>query len=514
VVEADFVLALNAARYLEEGRDQVVSKLLNDIPERVRGLSDLEFEIAQAVRSSLPISESHEPQLRMLMKGDDIIGGAAISRLVELKGATIKDELLLLLLEAREDFNHCPRIGEALKLYATNDDIRKIAVWADSLQDKMVPDFDRDKVAGFIRGAARFLDGLDLTEVSQELFSKAGSWKVPNLRIEILRDVLDKHHSTASLDLAAELLLKGVDNIAATIHSITNSDEPDCNLSWSSFNTDHVDRLEFLILGPHESFGGYVLKDLCAARSDLADWVKHRASKKSGLAKAFLLYFASAINMPAVFDAIGKLTAMNEEERRQEPTHLLNLIDIYWAGKEDLFVQLLRLRDTQLVLSLLGYVIPYWNPSLGSLEIGPIEWWLEWMMEQGDLSGSWFCEHLGGLFADHLKDEARDAFVTEFNKSGSKFRRLLLDFILPFRRDLTTDAFSEDTISFLLADLGQDRGRPTSFLGHLLGVTATEQFVTERLLPLLPDAKSPFLESLQNALRQAGSRHGRRYVSG
>jgi hypothetical protein len=115
------------------------------------------------------------------------------------------------------------------------------------------------------------------------------------------------------------------------------------------------------------------------------------------------------------------------------------------------------------------------------------------------------------LFGRVLNAAGRQALLAEFNKSDSKFRRLLADFILLQRSDLTTDAFSEDGISFLLADLNR-AGSAVGFVGHLLGVTATEQFVTERLLPLLSEAKPPLSENLRRVLKQAGSRHGRRYV--
>ena len=75
----------------------------------------------------------------------------------------------------------------------------------------------------------------------------------------------------------------------------------------------------------------------------------------------------------------------------------------------------------------------------------------------------------------------------------------------------TTDVFNEDAISFMLADLNRE-GSTHTFREHLLSSTATEKFVTERLLPLLPDAKPPLLINLKSVLKQAGTRHGRRYV--
>jgi hypothetical protein len=199
-------------------------------------------------------------------------------------------------------------------------------------------------------------------------------------------------------------------------------------------------------------------------------------------------------------------------EKRQEQTisllqHIIH-IEFDWAGREELFVKLLKLRDKRLALGMFGGSCPPSVPNLGNLEIGPIDWWLEWIMEEADTY--WFCEQLGGLFAEHLDNDAKDKFVSEFNKSGSKFRQLLLRFVLPHRSDIITEVFSEDAISFLLADLNKESDG-SSFRGRLLGMTATEQFISERLLPLLPGAQQPLLKNLQNTLRQAGSRHGRRF---
>lgn len=100
--------------------------------------------------------------------------------------------------------------------------------------------------------------------------------------------------------------------------------------------------------------------------------------------------------------------------------------------------------------------------------------------------------------------------MAEFNKAESKYRAVITNIILYRNNEITTDDFSMDAISFLLTDLGRME-ISDSWRGHLLGQTATEQFVYERLLPLLPEAKAPLLTNLKNVIRQAGSRHGRRY---
>ena len=123
-----------------------------------------------------------------------------------------------------------------------------------------------------------------------------------------------------------------------------------------------------------------------------------------------------------------------------------------------------------------------------------------------------FRDRLSTLLAKLTSVETYDALVLEFNRPTSKFRRVLCNIFLN-RYDISIDMFHEDAISFLISDLSQEKN-VSNFRGHFLGHIATEQFVTERLLPLLSDAKSPFLENLRSVLKQSGSRHGRRYLAG
>lgn len=513
VIKADFALALNAAKYLEVGRDEVVSKLLSEIPERIQASGRLGFKIESAVRFGLALTVAHEPHLRTLIGCGDSLGAAAVLRLVALKGEEVKDELLQLLVDCCGDYNFCCNgIARALKPFATDEDAKKVSAWADSIQDTVTPDSDNDDTMGFTSGAATFLAGLDLSVIRREFLPPEESVGIPEIRARILCDILQDHHSTAALDFAGELLLRGVKKAATAIYFIATFAEPDSELSWASFTAAHVGYLISILDYADEIWALDALKCLCAARPDLAEAVKRGASKKSGIEKATLLYCVSPADCAPVFQALGELIEMSDEERREQPIRILRHVEFDWTGKEKLFVQLLRLRDMQLASALLGGSIPLRIPSLGDLEIGPIDWWLEWMMEVSYTgAGYWFLEQLGGLFAGYLNREVQHEFVAEFNKSGSKFRQLLRHSVLPPRSDITTEVFSEDAISFLLADLSRE-GRASYIYGHLLGSTATEQFVTERLLPLLPDAKQPLLKNLHEVLRQAGSRHARRYV--
>lgn len=518
VIQADFVLALNAAKYLEAGRDTIVSELLSEVPKLCRGETQFNWGLESAIRSSLPVNEAHETELRAIIECGNSLGGAAVIRLVELRGSKIKDEFLKLLFDKRSDYNFCVNgVARALKPFASQQDASMIAAWADMIQGELSADHDEDNTGGFTSGASVFLSALDLSVIRCELLPCDEETAIPEMRAKILCAVIREHYSTAALNFAGELLLRGVNKAAVTIYFIARFSKNTSELSWKSFTHQHVERLQMIVEADEENncWGLDALKYLCSARDDLASLIEQHASHKVGIAKAAFLYCVSPTNLAPIFDALRELSALSEEVRTREPLSLLKHIELDWAGQSELFVQLLRTRDVKVASALFGDVCPSNPLNLGNLEIGEIQWWLEWMLDVGKVSNyHWVQNQLGALFANHLSQEKRDLFLAEFNKAGSKYRRLLLSCVIPYFEDTTTDAFNEDTISFLLADLNRDGAGSSTFRDHLLGNTATERFIAERLLPLLPEAQDPLAENLRKILRQAGSRHGRRYLVG
>lgn len=516
VINADFALALNAVKYLESGRDEIVSNLLSEVPERGRGESSIAWDISRAIEVSLPITEVHESHLRAIIKCGGSLGAAAVVRLVSIKGKQMKQEILQMLVSERSDYNFCCNgIGRALLPFANEADAKKIAVWADEIQAVTTSDSEDDATGGFTSGAALFLSELDISVIRRELLPSNGLEVVPEIRARILCSILQKLHSTAALNLAAELLLRGVNEAATAIYFISHFAKHKDDLSWDSFTTSHISRLEVMLTDDVESWGIRALKCLCIARPDLRNFVEQTAITKFGVEKAVLLYSVYPADMAPIFQAMSELLELNEEDRRKAPIRALECIEIDWTGMEQLFVQLLRLRDAHLVRVLLGGSYPPDLPTLGNLEIGTIDWWLEWMLEISRTSNEsyWILQQLGGLFAEHLSPKVRAEFVAEFNKEDSNFRWLLLNYVLSHFNDISTDVFNEAAISFLLANLSREKN-VAFWHTTLLGSTATESFIVERLLPLLPDAQAPLAGNLKNVLRQAGQRHGRRYVDG
>ena len=132
------------------------------------------------------------------MKHGNIIGGAAAKRLVEFKGAAIKDELLQLLFDARDDYNFCCNgIAPVLAPFATVDDIKKVTDLADLIQSEVTPDSSDNVAHGFTYGAAKFLAGLDISAIEKGFLSPNKSIQISEVRARILCNFLWDGHNFA-----------------------------------------------------------------------------------------------------------------------------------------------------------------------------------------------------------------------------------------------------------------------------------------------------------------------------
>lgn len=513
VIDADLVLALNASKYIEHGRDEIVTRLLTATYHSSFDFHE-ELKAEQAVKTA-PISEIHEPQLRALMERSDLVGAAAVHRLVEIRGESVKAELLQSIFDRRNDYNYCCNgVAPAIVTLIVEEDIDTLSSLAGLLQAELASDSDEESALGFISGTSKLLEKFDLATIRKSFLPSLEVSSIPEGRARILCRVLEGRRSAASLELAAELLLRGIDRAATSIYFISKFRNREQQLSWSTFNLIHVDRLLSMLPDPKEAAWPLrALRLLCKARPDLAESVGNRALDAQGLLKAALLHCASPIDNQ-VFELLTEFAELSDEQRLKEPVHLFNQLDLSWAGHEALFVRLLKTKDTSISLSIIDCINFYRAPPLGKLEIGPIEWWLDWLSDESDSANvRWILwrERISRLFEEHLEPATRDMFVAEFNNPKSMYRRTLAVSVLLARNDLTTDDFVEDALSFLLASL-RDPKSVDPLHGHLLGSTATEPFVTERLLPLLSEVEEPFHTNLRLVLKQAGKRHGRRYM--
>lgn len=509
VISADFSLALNASKYLEVGRDEVVTALLSETLRRIENDPQTDWQISAAIERGLPLTDAHELPLRAIARHGNMTGGAAIRQLVKIKGEAVKDEFLHLLVEHCNDYNFCRNgVAPALKPFAKNQDIKKLAMWATELQTR---DRDtEDHMEGFASGAAAFMNDLDIDVLRKEFlpYVKSGS----AIHASILCDALQDTHTAKSLSLAADLLLLGAKKAPVTIYFIGNFAKQSESLSWEVFTIDHVRKL-LATIDTAEMWSLRALRCLCLARPDLAPEVIHSASQESGIRKALLLHSIPTPNAELFFETLHELTSMSISERTAQPIELLRNSKINWANREELLAQLLKTFDIRLISALLDGGVPVSIPNIGYLDIGPADLWIRWLEEitSSENADTWPLHQVGSLISRHTDHEMQSDFVAEFNRSDTKHRKVLSEYVLIYFNDLTTDDFSEDAISYLLADLAR-KEYETLFRPHVLASTSTERFINERLLPLLASAKAPLRTNIHNVLRHAGRRHGKRYL--
>ncbi len=513
IIDMDFRLAFSAVRFMEFGRDEVVERLLREIPNRIEVDWEERLGIAFALGSLLPVSSCHEPLLRKLIKLGNMVGGEAASRLLDIRGEEVAAELLELLVEKCDDYNFCQPIGEGLSLLNWNPDISRLVALADRVQARLSAK-EIDNYEGFDSALGNILNRSPLKTVYDAFYDCNKPLEEQKVKLSVLCDLLQKIESNEALKLSGTLILAGVVEATFSFHMIGvfRTKKFDLDLSW--FGEEHVRSLVKSICDhEYDGWGIEVLRDVCRTCPEIADLVRGDCLNTRGILRTVLLSAAAADDQGPVFDELNALCGYSPEQLSTEQFELLTHLQLNWAGHESLFVRLLQLRNTQLAWHLLEPVVMGHDANLGVLEIGPIEWWLEWIKgTMGTDDGWWFQNRLSRLFTTNLNPEVRDKFVKEFNRPDSPYRSVLARTILLARNDLSSDQFTDDSISFLLSDLAT-RKDIDSVTGHLFESTATEVFVIEQLLPLYTSAEEPLRKNLAKVLRQIGRRHGRRYIA-
>lgn len=451
VIEADFILAMRAAKYLEVDRDRVVSRLLSEIPRHTDKAFRTQLDIENAILYSLPITVSHEPELRELMRLGGSIAAGAVEKLVELRGELVKDELLAEMVRCSDDYNYCANgIAPALQSSITADDVSKILLLSDSLTECSLEATD-DEYTGLISGVETLLKLVPLGEIRSRFLSKGEVKDLSPIRSLLLCSIIHRRHSTEALELAAALLENGVNQAATTIYFIAHFHDG-ATLSWGAFNAKHIQRLITTAESDKENWSLKSLGLICAARTDLRLEVQQHAKKSSGIAKAALLFAADPSDFTAIFGALKELLQCDTKFRDGQPIELIQHIEIPWKGQEKLFVDLLNVRDTRLALALLESVD---EDSLSGFDLGhSLVWLLEWIAGETDGSRKyWLAYRLSLIIAAAPNVQAGLDLLAEFNNPSSQYRRLLARHILIRFTDITSDQFSEDAISFLLSEL-------------------------------------------------------------
>jgi hypothetical protein len=382
IIETDFSLALNAVKYLETGRGEVVTRLLKEIPTRAARYGNMDRRISYAVefgiQVALPISSCHEQLLREILRLRGTIGAAAASRLLELHGERMKGELIDSIFTRSTDYDYCTNVARTIRPYITANDVPDLAERAESaLHEYLSHGTDRGHFA-VDSALEELLAAIDVPTLRSVFLDHTNSPETQHDRMTLLAHVLTKHKCSESLALLAELLLAGETRAAFPICLMKYGKRSD-ELSWVCFQAAHTERLLTGILDVDNSRWSLdALQRICAMRPDLAVGTRRRADQFHGLTHGCVIHARHPTDTAPLFDALENLCSMPPEQRRKEPLHLLDGLKLDWHGHETLFVDLLRLRDTSLARALLEGIYNR-EETIGTIEIGPIEWWIDWL---------------------------------------------------------------------------------------------------------------------------------------
>jgi len=515
VLDADLVLALSAAKFVEDKTEEVVQKLLEELLIRLDALNLSNYSVQMAMRQGLPVTPRHATLLRQIIHSQTELAGPAAELLIDIEGERVKDELLEFIRKVPIDYNLCANhIGPGLKKFATLEDLEKVATWAEIFDDVGLDD---RSAQAFVSGVASFLNGLSLACVANRLMPRTSDELHSHpIRTKVLNELLGDVRSTAALAVALDLLMLGSMDAVTAIYFIVSYSHKEEIVDCGIIREPHIDKLiEIYIANADLEAARWILEAverICEKRPDLSVLVNSRLDRiQSPHRLALSLCVApKAARQAIIFEVLRNVvTGGGCDVKRLDA---LDIDGLDWKGNEGLILDLLRMRDASVASAVLGNGIPADLAGLGVVDLGDVSWWLDWIQElfnsdEHDLN--WVGRQISSFIAGHADKQGIRRILNEFNSASSKYRQILAEQVLSYFHSLTTDDLSEDAIGFSIGNL--IGGRSRSYLGHFLGAAATEAFVLERLLPLFAELDNPQAKRLRAVLDAAGSRHGKRY---
>lgn len=506
VMGADMELAVRASKYLEGAlRESVVEEILKSL---VASRSTVGHDrIDWVIEEHLVVSAVHAPYLWKLTDIGGTLGGVAAQLLAEELGPEVKKVLFEKMLLKTDDFNFGSHVGEALRRFVGPGDALEVA----NRIENLLPDATASReYHGLCVGVSNMLADCGVAEVCAAF----GPPKKDGIKMRILCDLLREHENDEAVQAMASLVLADVLPAIFSLHLMIAYPDKDHPIGPHNITKPLIEKIMARVGKEAGSrWAAEALRTAVTLRPDLANTVKREMRKSSGVRRASLAVCVREYR--EAWDELTKLQHMGPAELAEQPLNLIEAMsELDWVGHEELLISLLKIKNQKLAQPLLESLYGNAMEERGALkvDIGPIHWWIDWAEElSAEADPPWVVDRLFHLFSWALPDKTKNSFLDEFNSKSCKHRHVLSKFFLPKVARISTNDFSEDAISFLLSDLAK-RDKVDDWGDDLLAVTATEQFVSNRLMPLLPAATGPFRASLLAVLKKVGARHGRRYI--
>ncbi len=512
----DVELAIHAARFLEYGHANILSRLLEALLEIPR--QEFDWGAASSL-SRLPFQLEHEHLLRKLLARGERFAEPAIASLASVLGRKFKSELMDLAL-VRDTADEVARAASVqLAEFIEQVDIPIVVEYARSIELKPNDD-DESDAARLLRIPARALVKLPISTLREHFFATLGQGLNNDESVAaMLKDVLvdiqiyrDRTRDAVMLPevfaLANDLIIKGYHRASFPAYLMVSSDLTPRHLSMQQVDGRYL----ATVIGFIEH-GDKWAADLLGALSEhdqrIAKQIGDLVANYNGLFGDILRHLVTKDDAH-IFLALENI-ASSSDQQSLSPFALLDLEDLDWKGKGELWLRLLKRKDPVLAKLMLGGRIPVEVTGLEHINMGEPEPWLAWMLAlRQDKQDWWLFRQIANLLGRSSFPENGKRLLSHMEDSESPFRRIISRNILPYVSTPTAEEFSEKVVDYLLSEL-EEYDLEQGFEGNALAASASESFIAERLIPSAVGKSARFRSNLKYILKEAGKRLGLRF---
>ncbi|WP_083700284.1 SIR2 family protein [Mycobacterium sp. IS-836] len=515
ILHTDPNSALDALDYVEMDRSALLRSCLLYIDQ----LENLSFEEERTLARSLErvqtSADSADLLWRLSHRGG-LIGGAASKLLMQQCAPDNVDntvDTLLGLAIDRDDYNFSSAVGRAVasriskkSIVSFLERVNAIEVPLSTAEALRLGASDESYVAISVLGE-HILAGTSAAEVAALANLSGGH----NLIIkEIVLDAISGDGSFDALQISAAFIADGYLGAIFTLYSQVRFRSPRVEDVDSIYSARVREMLYGAISGQTRA-GMWAVELLRVACEVSAVWrahVREDPYQGSRLRTAAFLYAVGDVSQ--FFAHLEDL--LHNADADKTDAWILRGCTVDWSGRENLLIELLKLRDVELAYSIFEPML-YFTAADLSLELDDADWWIDWLCEPVPSDEfSLFPDRLAEFIVRFMSSETAARIKERFNYGDDNTRRALSAYVLNRDDILRFEELTPDSVSWLVADL--ERRDPPRWRSHLLGIVATQDFTEAVLIPLLEDNPSQELrDNLREVLQECGRRHGKRYIT-
>lgn len=507
VFASDAFLGARALSYLDDRREAWTLWALENLHQQVLNRPDIAWALG-GVLDVMELSGSAAPALRKIEMLGESAGGHAAAQLWRVGSDRDREHISRRFVEWHSDYNYLNRFAESvvdvIAPHAVTAIFDRIAC-ADGLPS---PGLDGFEDVGAISSAMATL--LREREIG-DLIALRRAWDgSPNESVltAIVLSACRKLDSKEALEYVTHEVRAGTDGapFALAMQVLDHIDEA---VLESVVDRALIDALVNAISHPGDS--SWAIDSLRRLTCELPrvgrdlEAIAEADASGLGLLATVLLRFAAGDD-DGCARVLGEM--IGSTDWSVEPVFALGALQEFWPTRIELLANLLREDQAELSRSLLTS-LDFSSFGPGEVEhvaIPDLEYWLSQIVhfaKVDDISAVALSQ-----FVARIADSATVAEMGAAIEASEGPRRFALcRCLLPVMPDVALVNLSNELVDWLVANIENLKpwGSP-----HPLAVHATEDFVEQRLVPLLVDSRDgPMLRAI---LVHAGRRHGRRYV--